>query len=159
MADKTISALAEELLARQLQDNPRQFDAPQPMDLGLEVGPSPTTLGPEKAALIGGLADAASTYTFLKRGSAREANAMWKGLDNHPAATALGVAGGALGFQALRALMRRMGMNGVADTLAGNQGGYQMGLAANNLQMTSRKRGSSDARTATMLHDGISRSK
>lgn len=140
MAGQTIDALAHEVMARELQRDPAQFETPrQPPETRTE------RLDPEMLALLGGLADAGSTYAFLKRGSGTESNAMFGGLKTaqgpipmapRPAkalATAAGVAGASLGVKGIRALLRKAGKGGLADTLAGVQGANQIGLAGLNL--------------------------
>ena len=131
-----IEALARELLSRQMEV--REAPDQRPMwALDRTLIPA-TTIGTEKAAMIGGLADAASTYSFLKRRTAQEENAMFAGAKNSPLKTALAVATGAAAGMGARALLRQMGFKRLADMLAGTQGAHQMGLAAQNAHYDSK---------------------
>ena len=131
-----IEALARELLSRQMEV--REAPDQTPMWALDRILIPATPIGTEKAAMIGGLADAASTYSFLKRGTGVEENAMFGGAQNSPAKTALGVAGSAVGMMAARALLRRTGFKRLADMLAGTQGAHQIGLAAQNAHYDSK---------------------
>lgn len=133
----SISALAQEMLARELRDRPAQFREAPKFDLGLPEGVDVQPLNPEVAAGIGGAADALSTYSFLKRGTGVEENAAWAGAKNSPGKTAASVAGSAAAMMAARAMLRRFGMGRIADMMAGVQGSHQMGLAAQNAQYDS----------------------
>lgn len=93
----------------------------------------PTTMAPETLALIGGLADAASTAVLLKRGGV-ELNPMYARLHNNPVTTGLAVAGSSLAMKGMRHLLRKK-VPWLADALAANQGAMQLGLAAANVQM------------------------
>jgi hypothetical protein len=131
-----IEALARELLSRQMQVR----EAPDLTPIwALDRALIPAApIGTEKAAMIGGLADAASTYSFLKRGTGQEENAMFGGAKNSPLKTALGVATGAAAGMGARALLRKMGFKRLADMLAGTQGAHQIGLAAQNAHYDSK---------------------
>lgn len=123
MADG-LAAFAQELMQREMQKNPAQFES-RSVQSREQRGMSPETL-----ALLGGMADAVSTYAFLKRGTGHENNAMWQGMS--PAGTAASVAGAALAAKGGRALLRKFGKGTLADMLAGVQGANQIGLAALN---------------------------
>lgn len=143
-----VAELAHELMQREIQRNPAQFERP------VSGSPAPKTpLNPETLALIGGLSDAASTYAFLKRGSGHEQNAMWKGMG--PATTAASVAGAALGAKAIRALLRKAGKGKLADALASVQGANQIGLAALNTRPVMNP--SSDSAYTSKVHGAFTR--
>jgi hypothetical protein len=128
----SIDALAKELMAREVNERPAQFDKRPALDLGLPPRSDVTPINPEAAALMGGLADAASTFSFLKRGTGVESNAMHQQGD--PLKTAASVAIAALLGSGGRHILRKMGHPKIADLIAGAMGGQQMGLAAQNLQ-------------------------
>lgn len=114
--------LIDELIKREMMKErfaPRQEDS----------APDYKTLSPVQALLAGGLGDAASTYTFLKRGTGVEGNALISGMD--PLPTAIGAGTGTVGALFLREILK-MKYPKLADALAGGLGGYQMTLAAGN---------------------------
>lgn len=92
--------------------------------------PEQTTLSPTQALLAGGLGDALSTYTFLKRGTGVEGNAAIDGMNPLPTAVAAGA--GTMGALLLREILK-LKYPKLADTLAGGLGGYQTLLTAGNL--------------------------
>jgi hypothetical protein len=148
----SISTLAEELMHRELAKNPDQFKAAVP--------PTPVnrqSLHPELLALIGSLADAGSTYSFLKRGTGVEDNMAFAGANNRPFKTAAGVAGSALGSMGGRWLLRKAGFKGIADLLARHGGGQQLGLAGQNLQfdLSGRIPIRSDTELQQKIHEHI----
>jgi hypothetical protein len=153
-----IEQLAQEMLQRELAREERNMDFDRPV-YALPEAPRSTAVDPELAATMGVLADAASTYSFLKRRTGEESNPMFQGMS--PAGTAASVVGAGAGFRALRALMRRKGFEGLADVLAGNQGGYQGLIAAHNLHYSKdrKSRGkshlSSSERSTVDLHNAI----
>ena len=152
---QSIGALGDELMKREMARDPEQFK-PKPFDLGLQSGPDMgSPMSPETGATLGSLADAASTYSFLKRGTGHEANAVMKHFGQHPEGTALGLIGTGLAMKAGRHLLRRGGMNGLADILAGVQGGNQMGIAAQNLR-AGRGEGNSERVTGNRFNSMIS---
>jgi hypothetical protein len=125
----TISGLASQLLQRQMAQEDQQAPFRQPL---IEPTQSPhpqKAFSPETAATLGGVADAASTYSFMKQ-HGNEDNAMLSG--HGPAATAGGVLGSWLAMRGVRELLRKAGANGLADAMAGSQGAMQMGYAGNN---------------------------
>lgn len=123
------NALIDELVKRQIEDEQQaQLFAPRPQS----PPQRPSEMSPETLALLGGLADAASTYTFLKQGAGTESNAMYRPLKNKPLATGLAVAGTALGAKGLRHLFRKKAP-GLVNALAANQGAMQLGLGAANI--------------------------
>lgn len=89
-------------------------------------------ISPETAALLGGMVDAGSTYSFLKRGTGTEGNPILSPFHNHPLGTAAGVMGMAYGGKLLRDLLRKKSP-GLADALAGNMGAAQMGTGLTNM--------------------------
>jgi hypothetical protein len=127
-----LNDLAQEVLMREMAAHPEQYQPKAP----LAASRPERTIDPEIAALLGGTADAASTYAFLKAGAGTEGNPILRGaFQHHPLKTALGVGAGSLGLMALRNLLRSKGGktgSAIADLLASQQGAEQMGLAAAN---------------------------
>lgn len=114
--------------ARELEKlKSENFDTPVMPDTHIEK-----PLHPALASLIGGLADTASTYTFLKRGTAREDNKLVAGLSKHPAGMALAGIGATLALQPARKLIGKASPQ-LANALAANQGALQLGYSAGNL--------------------------
>lgn len=135
--------LTQEMIQRVIKEpEPKEFD------LGLEKGPEFSTISPDLALLMGGLADAGSTYNFLKNKTGTESNAIAAKLgNNQPGKTAALAAGTTLGTLLLKKLLEKK-FPKVADTLAGGLGGYQMTVAADNLGPASV--GNSEAETLNM---------
>lgn len=132
MPNQSISTLADELMKREVARDPNQFK-PQSFDLGLQSsGQSMKPIDPHKLATIGGLADAASTYAFLKQGRAKESNAMMGFTGGHPEMTALGALGGLAATKGITALTRKFSPK-LADALAANLGTLQSAYAVSNL--------------------------
>jgi hypothetical protein len=125
----TIADLAEELLQRELAAHPERF-APEPRRS--PDGPSRPMLSPEQLALVGGVADAASTYYFLKRGMGAEGNRLLGATNSQPVQTAMGALLGMAGTKVARDLIRKK-FPAVADALAANQGAQQLALAVTNI--------------------------
>lgn len=128
--------LIQELVKRQVEEQQMQerfaprADAPSPEQ---------TTMSPDKALLLGGMADAASTYSFLKRGTGREDNAVLNNLLGGQAQQALPTAAAAFGTTMGALLLKKLIAKAspkVADTLAGGLGGYQLTLAGGNINAT-----------------------
>lgn len=139
MADQTIAQLAEELMRREMATNPGQFKtSKKPVDFqdNAMVPIDADTLG-----TIGGLADAASTYYFLKRGTGSETNALIKGTNNHPEATALAALGGLAASKGVTALLRKFNPK-LAEAVAANLGNLQTQYAISNMGLKSLPRGS-----------------
>jgi hypothetical protein len=88
-------------------------------------------ISPELLHTLGGLADAASTYYFLKRGTGREANPMLNMTSNHPEATALGALAGLGITKGAAHLLRKLSPR-LADAAAANLGAEQLALAVSN---------------------------
>lgn len=121
-----ISALAQELMNREMTRDPEQFRVERSADRS-EPGMSPHTL-----ATLGGLADAASTYAFMKKGDRKEANPLVNMIANQqPELTALTALGGLLGTKLATKLIAKKWPK-VADMIAANLGAEQLGLAAQN---------------------------
>lgn len=153
--DKTISALAEELLKRELEKN-ADFGREKLFSLGMDASQGMIPLTPDQALLLGSLADAATTYTFLKRGKGTESNALIGFTKNHPEATAAASLGGTAASMGVKKLLERAGHKKLADMIGGGLGGYQFGVAMNNLDATSRSGfGGSTAITNEQLLDAI----
>lgn len=150
-----IALTAQDLMAHEVARDPNQFRAPV-----VSVPSGRSSLDPELVALLGGIADAGSTYSFLKRGTGSEGNPIYKGLGNNPLATASSVFGSSLALKGLRSLMRRGGSkwDAVADILAATEGNARLGVAANNLRLVPR---SNDAEQAyqDQINSGISRAR
>jgi len=120
--------------------------------------PEQSTLSPTQALLTGGLADALSTYTFLKQGNRTEDNALLGGLNNKPLPTAVAAGGTTLAMLLLQRLLAKKAPK-LADTLAGGLGAYQTGLAAGNLDMDNRGSATSSEATNDMLADVVTGSR
>ena len=157
-----IEQLAHELMQREL-DRPalsRDWLA-QPKAPRNEMKP----LNPEVAALLGGAADAVSTYAFLRAGVGTEGNPMYRGLKQHPLKTGLAVGAAGLGYSALRNLLRKAGAEPLADILAVTQAAQSLSLSADNFGLLYvqypghvRRRmdeRSSFAKTNERLRDGV----
>jgi hypothetical protein len=138
---QSISTLAEELLQREMQQNPDSFKPkarPEwmaPQTSSPEVKP----INPEIAALMGSAVDGFGTYKMLKEGVGTEGNPMLRGMFNHhPLQTGLGAAAGGLGMIAARNLLRKFGGDKgstIANMLAGQSGADQLSLGIQNLQL------------------------
>lgn len=128
-----LEQLAHELMQRELAKPSHEWEAQAPPRQ--EIQP----LHPELAAGLGAGADALSTYSFLKKGVGTEGNPMLaKMFNQHPAKTAMGVAGGAAAMMGARQLLRKFGGgvgSKIADMLAGQGAAEQMSLAADNLDL------------------------
>ena len=137
--------LMEAMLERALQPTPirdsvertavPQERKPVPMNLPAP-GADVSALSPTTASVLGGLADTASTYAFLKRGTAQEDNPLVAGMAAQPGKmAAMGVATNlALPFLLKKTLGKKWPR--VFDALAANQGALQMGYGALNTQNT-----------------------
>lgn len=125
MADPLFAELMKRAVAEhaQLVDPPARQSSPQTS--------ASQPMRPESMALVGGLADAASTYAMLQSGTGREGNPLYAGLHDNPIATGAGVVGSVLVNKLIRALVRKK-FPGLADAMAANQGREQLGLAAAN---------------------------
>jgi hypothetical protein len=142
--ERPIASLAHEMLQRQMVDEDKKRPYRMPL-IEPQGAPEAKPIAPELAAMLGNVADAASTYSFLKAGTSTEGNAMYKGMGDKPLATSMSVLGSGLASQAVRAILRHAGQKKLADTLAGVQGGQQMGLAGNNFaHMAKQRHDSSD---------------
>ncbi len=128
-----LADLAQALLSQELASNPEQFRAPSPaaVDLGLGEGREMKPLSPRLAAWMGGLADAGSTYHFLKQGTRSEDNALMGGVAS-PMKGLLGALGGLAASRAALAILKKKAP-GVGKAAEANLGALQMGYAANNI--------------------------
>ena len=90
-------------------------------------------MSPQTLATLGGLLDAASTYAFMKKGTAREANPLVNMIaKQHPEMTGLTAIGGLLATKGLTHLIGKKWPR-AADAIAANLGAEQMSLGAHNL--------------------------
>lgn len=91
-------------------------------------------LDPRMAGIVGSLADVASTYAFLKRGTGIEANPLAGPLNNHPEGVTLAsLVGAFLTSKGIGWLKKSHPQ--LAEVLAANQGALQMQLAHENLNL------------------------
>jgi hypothetical protein len=118
--------LAKEVMKRVINEPPKRK-----MDLGSTTSPSQTTLNPTVAAILGAVADGASTYNMLKRGSMVEDNAMFSGIGS-PAATGLAAAGTGLAVPLLARLLKGKLPKGIIDPIVANMGARTLGVAGSN---------------------------
>lgn len=142
-------AIIESLVQRETQaDQMRKRFAPE------AAAPAPySTLNPELSAILGSVADGASTYNFMKRGSGREDNAMLGGAGG-PAATGMAAAAPGLIAAIAGRLLKNKLPGELIDSILGNLGASQMGLAGNNMNLTTK---SSQARYDDMVSDAMHR--
>lgn len=133
--------LIHELVMRQIAEEGRRMP---PIKFADDAPDQPTPMKPETLALLGGLADAVSTYSFLKRGTGDESNPLYGPLKGNPLATGAAVAGASLGAKLLRDLVRSKvpPLRRLMDALGAQQGATQLGYAASNF---ARRRGSPSA--------------
>lgn len=123
-------ALIDELVQREIhKDKLRAQVAPREESRPNDVRP----LNPKTALLLGGLMDAASTYTFLSNGSGTEGNPGVKFAEQHPWTMVPLAAGVGTGYHYLHKLLAKSKPK-AADTLAGLVGGFQTALGARNFQ-------------------------
>ena len=114
-------------MQREIDQNPEQFKTrvAEPQQKSGEISP-------KKLATIGGLLDAASTYAFLKKGTAKEANPMITAIAGDSPEATLGTSlGGLLLSKALTGLVGKKYPR-VADAMAANMGASQMALGVDN---------------------------
>lgn len=118
--------LMEEMVRRELaKDSIRpKVSAPAP-----ETKP----LSPKMAMLLGGAADAASTYGFLQKEGHREGNPAFSYFNKKPWTVLPTSAAVGAGYLGLHKLLSKFSPK-VADTAAGLLGGHQMALAGKNTQ-------------------------
>jgi hypothetical protein len=100
-----------------------------------QPAPSPRPMDPKWSMLLGGAADAASTYKFLKDGSMREGNPAFAYFNKRPWTVLPTAAGVGLGYHFLHKFLKSKAPK-VADTAAGLLGGYQMALGGNNMEQS-----------------------
>lgn len=140
MPDQPIGALGEELLRREMERDPEQFKQP--------IQPTPRKeggLSPGMLHTIGGLADAATTYAFLKRGSGRESNQLVGFTNQHPEATALAALGGLAATKGLTHLIGKFSPR-AADAVSANLGALQSAYSVGNLGLTRARGGNNSSR-------------
>ena len=135
--------------AQEIQREDRAMPRYPMVDRGQDVSP----MNPYLASLLGGLADTASTYAFLKRGTASEDNALVAGLADKPGQMA-GM-GAAVNVALPLLLKHTLGKAHpkIAEALAANQGALQMGYGAINTQNTLTPRGpQGDSRNTAKMY-------
>lgn len=120
--------MAKELMTRELETNPEQFNRSRPVrDIQSD------RLDPHTMATLGGLADAASTYYFMTQGR-KEANPLVRRLGGtSPLKTGIAALGG-LALTKLATKLIGKKSPEFAETLAAGLGAEQIGLAANNIR-------------------------
>lgn len=121
-----ISAMGMRILREQMEQDPEQYKQEPVMVERPERG-----LSPQRLHTIGGLADAAGTYYFAKRGTGAEGNPLLSGIQN-PELLGLGAVGGLVATKAIAALIRKKYPK-VADALSANLGAEQLGVGVNNV--------------------------
>lgn len=92
---------------------------------GPVVDMSEPVISPEKLLKIGGLIDAISTYTFLKKGSGTEENPLLAPMRGNPLATGAAVGGVSLAVQEVSKLLGKKWPK-LNDAFRANQGGLQL---------------------------------
>lgn len=127
-ASPPISAIAREMMARELAKNPQQFDPKPGLDLGLDTAKPQTPMSPELAATLGAAADIAGTYEGMKHTGLGEDNAMYAG--GTPGRVATGLLGQLAAQKLATGVLRKIGAKGLADAIAANAGAYQLGLGS-----------------------------
>ena len=126
-----ISAIAETLLKRKMAAPPAVFAPQSPRTAAKESKP----ISPGMLATLGGLADAASTYAFMKTGRGVEQNPLVRGVaGSSPEKTGLAALGGLAATKGLTALLRKKWPR-FADAIAANLGAEQLALAAHNTRI------------------------
>lgn len=130
-----IEALAQELLKREIAKDPNQYKAPM-----AESRPAPERkLSPGMLAVLGGIADTASTYAFAKTGQGREDNPALAGIKS-PGKLAVASMGGLLASRLAAKLLGKVSP-AAADALSANLGAEQLGLAVTNTNIAAGKKG------------------
>lgn len=123
-----IAAIAMDILRNRMQQDPEQYRDRE----AVVEQEKPPLLTPQRMHLLGGLADAASTYYMTKRGTRQEGDPLVGRLGS-PETMGLGLVGQLAATRGLAALIRKKYPK-VADALEANKGGMQIGLAAENVQ-------------------------
>jgi hypothetical protein len=103
-----------------------------PMTHNIQARP----MSPEQALLLGGAADALSTWKFLHDGSRTEQNVVMAKLASHPALAGATAYGSTIAAALLaRALKKKFPDKGakIANLLEGNFGATQLGYGAMNI--------------------------
>jgi hypothetical protein len=103
-----------------------------------EKQPTPQTnpMDPKWAMMLGGAADAASTYNFLRNGSMKEGNPAFSYLNKSPWTVIPTAAAAGTGYHFLHKFLKSKSPK-IANTLAGLLGGFQMALGGNNFEQSS----------------------
>ncbi len=124
------SPMVQELLKRSMAEQAQktQMD-PQAAETPSAVNP----MSPHAASIMGGLADAISTYMFLKRGTATEDNAAVGGMHNSPAKVAGTAFAMIPAIQLAGKLVHKVAPR-LSDAVLANQGALQTGYGANNFK-------------------------
>jgi hypothetical protein len=121
-----------EVEARAAEDAGRQWQLPPAWHANLPVPQDMQAVSPGMLHTLGGLADAASTYAFTKRGTGRESNPALNFTKGNPEATGLAALGGLAVSKGATALLRKLSPK-LADAVSANLGAQQLGMAVNNL--------------------------
>ena len=131
--DELISELVQrEVAARAAEQPDPQWALPPAWHANQPVPQDMKALSPGLLHTIGGLADAASTYAFTKRGTGREDNPALNFTKGQPEATGAAALGGLALSKLGTALLRKMSPR-LADAVGANLGAEQLALAVNNL--------------------------
>lgn len=117
--------LIDDLVQRQIRQNEqKQQEAQQPAE-GHDIDPS-------LLAVLGGVADGASTYNFLRQGSGVEGNKMYGSLNGSPLKTGLSVAATGLAGVGIAKLLAKK-FPKIANAMLANQAATQIGYAGKNI--------------------------
>ncbi len=98
----------------------------------VESAPESKPLSPSLMAALGAAADGASTYRFLKQGTAPEDNTIFGGLDGHPAFTSLAATGTGLAVPLIGKLLQNKLPKGLIEAIGANMGARTLGVAGAN---------------------------
>jgi hypothetical protein len=150
-----MNELFDELVKREVERRVTENQWPQQpaWHANVQVPQEARALSPGTMHTIGGLADAASTYAFLKRGTGRESNPALNFTGGRPAATGLAALGGLAATKAATALLRKIAPS-AADAVSANLGAQQLGMAVNNLDAR-RSQSSFNRYGQAMTHNAI----
>ncbi len=130
-----ISAMAQALMEQELARDPNQF-----RERPAHIDSQERTLSPAMLHTLGGLADAGSTYAFMKSGNGRETNpAVTAFAGNNPEKTLVASLAGLAATKGLTGLIGKKWPR-VADALAANLGAEQLALAVNNTNIAAGQR-------------------
>lgn len=113
---------------------------PTAPNLGLVKNDRPSVLSPDIAMILGSIADGISTYSFLDRNAASEANPLYSSLNNDPAKTGLAVAGTGLASVLLKKLLKDKfpSMASILDAHTSNVAAGRINAASEGITTPSR---------------------